>query len=736
MKHTASLLLRAALLAATLVASPVGAQTPTPAARPVRGTVRSPDGAPIVGANVFILETLDGMLTGPDGRFSVAVNLPGSVTLVVKRLAFESVQRVIAPSERDSVTVVLRPGSVLLTPITVQAGAYTAGEERGATLTPLEVVTTPGTAADINRTIQTLPGVQSVDEGTALFVRGGDYTETKIFLNEAPLLNPLQLLSPSGTFVGTVDPFLLDGIFFSSGGFSARYGDALSAVAGLRTRGQAQRNTGTLGAGLAAFSADLGMKASPTLSIRAAANRFDLQPFLDVNGSPRQFNPAPHGRDLSGSIIWNYREGAELKLFAVDQTNIVGVGVDDPAFSGSYNSDVASRHTVLNWRDIFGALSLSMSASESRLDRTEAYGVFRLDGDQIQRQLFAQGEWQATGDAVLRVGGELERLTSAITGSLPKFGPDVRPGARTTLIALDKAGQRTGAFVELDWRAGNHWRIIPGVRADRSTLTNGATIDPRLNIAYRVGDLAVLTGAVGVYHQVPDPLFFDDSVGISSLPSMRATQSVVGFQLGEGDVVLRVEAYHKRYRNLAQQTRDHLAVAGGTGSARGVDLFMKTPPLFGFTGRSTMSFVSARRTDPNTGQLARAPHDVSVSRTWVIERAFASGTRVGAAFRSATGRPFTPVTSAHFDPAQDLYIPQYGAAMSERLPDFRRIDLSFSQYTAFRPGWSGVFYVSLSNALDRENVYAYRYSRDYSERIPVRSIFNRAVYVGASLIHQ
>lgn len=106
------------------------------------------------------------------------------------------------------------------------ASSYTASEERTATLTPLEVVSIPGTAADVNRALQTLPGIQQVDEGTGLFVRGGDAYETKVFPNDAALLNPMDIQSPNGTFMGTVDPFLLDGIVFSSGGFGARYGNA------------------------------------------------------------------------------------------------------------------------------------------------------------------------------------------------------------------------------------------------------------------------------------------------------------------------------------------------------------------------------------------------------------------------------------------------------------------------------------------------------------------------------
>src|SRR5688572_8348285 len=183
----------------------------------LRGVVRSTLG-PILGANVFVLETLDGTLTDSTGAFVIQASAPLPLTLHIKRIGFTPFERVL--TDTASITVLLVRAAPMLAPITVQAGAYTAGEERGATLTPLEVVTTPGTSADVNRAIQLLPGVQAVDDGTALFVRGGDFTETKAFLNEAPLLNPVQLLTPSGTFVGTVDPFQLDGIFFSSGGRS------------------------------------------------------------------------------------------------------------------------------------------------------------------------------------------------------------------------------------------------------------------------------------------------------------------------------------------------------------------------------------------------------------------------------------------------------------------------------------------------------------------------------------
>jgi hypothetical protein len=159
----------------------------------------------------------------------------------------------------------------------------------------------------VNRAIQTLPGVQPVDEGTGLFVRGGDFTETRVLLNDAALLNPPQLLTPTGTFVGTVDPFQLDGIFFSSGGFGARYGNALSAVAALRSLGRAERAGGSVGAGLVGPSAAGALPLGRRASVRVSGNYFDVAPIYRLNGAPRRFDPAPHGHAAGASLAYAYR---------------------------------------------------------------------------------------------------------------------------------------------------------------------------------------------------------------------------------------------------------------------------------------------------------------------------------------------------------------------------------------------------------------------------------------------
>ena len=714
---------------ATLLASSAAAQADSVA---LRGTVRGSDGSAIEGANIFLLETLEGALTDSAGQFALRSTHRGPATLVVRRIGYRSGQLPVSLPRPELVAITLSPDAATLAPITVQAGRYTAGDDRGATLTSLEVVTTPGAAANVNRAIQSLPGAQTVDEGTALFVRGGDYTETRVLLDGAVLMNSTQLRTPTGTFTGTVDPFLLDGIFFSSGGFSARYGNALSSIVDLRTQGRPEQSSATVSAGLAALSGSISIALPQATGIRAAANRLDLGPFFRLNDSPRRYDPPPTGHDVSASATWKYRPTAEIKLFAIDQRNRLGVGVDEASFGGLYDVAVESDLAALTWRDALGTISSWVSLSTSHVDEREQFGAFRLGTRLRSTQLSALAEWPAFPSLTVRTGGEVERIRSAFDGSIPERGHDVAPDARTTVFESDGSGTRDGLFAEAEWRARPALLVTLGARTDRWSLTDQRTADPRLSLAWNVGAGATLTAAWGVYHQVPDPMLLDAEFGDASLPAMRATQSILGVNLERERLTAHVELYEKQYDDLALLTRDNEVVGSGTGRSRGADVWLKWSAPLGVSARVAYSLVDADRTDATSGMVTRAAFDVTHSITALLEKRWPAFITTSAAYRHATGRPFTPVASATFDPQRSAWVPTYGAPMSERLPSFHRLDLSASILRRIGPVQSVVFY-SLSNVLDRENVHTYRYSPDYSQRIPVRSLFNRSHYFGFAL---
>ena len=72
----------------------------------------------------------------------------------------------------------------------------------------------------------------------------------------------------------------------------------------------------------------------------------------------------------------------------------------------------------------------------------------------------------------------------------------------------------------------------------------------------------------------------------------RASPSPRSRATDDGDHLIRVEAYGKRYESLAGRTRDAVTRGGGTGVAMGLDLFIKEElGLLGLTGRLAYSFI-------------------------------------------------------------------------------------------------------------------------------------------------
>ena len=272
--------------------------------RQLHSHVHDRDDVPIAGAFVIVKETLDGAQTDSAGGFSVPVPTHKPATLIIRVNDTPQFEIPVAAVDELPDPIVLRGvrtgPTVNLNQLVVTAGSYPVGSIPGVpvVLTPIEVVTTPGATADLYRTLQTLPGVQPVDEGNALYVRGGDARETRALINGAIFPSPAQLESPTGTFAGRVNPFLTDKIYFSSGGFDARYGNSLSGVVDLDTQGRPESMSGAVDFGFGKVSMGGATPLGSTFGVRGAYAHEDLQPYFDINGANRRYDPAPCG-DIS-----------------------------------------------------------------------------------------------------------------------------------------------------------------------------------------------------------------------------------------------------------------------------------------------------------------------------------------------------------------------------------------------------------------------------------------------------
>jgi len=710
--------------------------TPRPAAI-VRGVTLS-RGLPVAGVNVFDVETLEGSVTNESGRFTIAVGDSTRTTmhLVAKAIGYTAFDTtiILAKLSTDSLVIRLSQLSALM-PISVMAGRYTATAARTSTLTPIEVANTPGSNADISGAIKTLPGVQNVDEGSGLFVRGGDFTETRMFVDGAPLFSAYQFEAPTGSVAGTINPFLTSAITFASGGFGAEWGNALSGVVDLRTQGRPAQRFTNINASILGITLSKGVAFPHGLGVSITAGATDLRAMLALNGNPRAFSPAPHGQTYSGLAAWEYRRTGVVKIFALLQKNAFGAPVQDPASLSTFASDRTSDVVVASWSDSIAKWRPFASVSTSGFNRDESKGAYDLSSNIRSFQARFLSKFVFTDRVQATTGFEVERLSADFRGTFPANQYNPVAGAPTITSGLKAAAPRTALHASIDTRPTSSTELILGIRRTNSGFAVASTVDPRLSFAWMPRGQLTFTWSWGVYHQSVDPAFLDRlTSGAPTLPEQRATMAIAGTQWGEGVQQLRVEGWTKQYHNLVGLTRSYATVAGLSGKARGADLFARTVAPLGTTARFTWSLSDSRRDDANTKWDAPAAFDVTSSMTVILQKEWKSGWGGGVAVKRATGRPFTDVASATFDANRNIYVPVYGDPFAQRLPVFNRTDITVSKQLPLGANRFASTYMGINNLLNQINTFSYTWSQNYTERLPVRSTVSRTFFVGANLV--
>ncbi len=178
----------------------------------------------------------------------------------------------------------------------------------------MDIVTTAGSAGNIIAALQTLPGTQNVGEDGRLFVRGGEANETQTFVDGIRVAQPYGASAQNLPTRGRFSPFLFSGISFSTGGYSAEYGEALSSVLLLNTQDEPDQNKTEISlmtVGLGLGNTQKWKKSS--LSVNAAY--INLAPYQAIIKQNVDWN-SPY-QSLSGETVYRYNfNNGILKLYA------------------------------------------------------------------------------------------------------------------------------------------------------------------------------------------------------------------------------------------------------------------------------------------------------------------------------------------------------------------------------------------------------------------------------------
>lgn len=716
----------------------------------VHGHVTDETGASVPYANVIVRGTIVGTASDDRGTYRFSTTLKGTQTLEVSALGYRDVSRTIDLDAGDtlSVDIDLRSEIVQMDGATVSASSYSIGAEQSVSLSTLDVVTTPGTSADIFRAVQTFPGVASADGGSSFFVRGGDVQETVTLLDQATVAHPYRYESPTTSTFGTVPPFLVDGVNFSTGGFSAKYGNALSGVLAMDSKGMPEQERYYTNLSMAATS--VGVDApivEDKLGVRFSGNQSFTGILFRLNGVTNEFSETPRSNDANLSLIYNYSDTGQLKLFNYRSASSMGVQVQSPGAAQTYRTTSTNWLHNLQWTDTFGDWDLSTSLSMNRFESRQTFGALDLrPGDDIYK-LRSDLTYALAPGVDIHTGGEVQRTVSVFEGTLPQ---QAAGGSDTTFDERFPV-TRSGAYAEVESNLLFRLKGRAGVRTDYHSASGALTADPRLSLRYLLTENTDAYASWGLFHQFAAPSNYNTTTGNPDLEPQRAQHYIAGMMHDRGAVLTRVEAYYKPYSNLVLGDPDGSAANeltnGGDGWSRGVDVFVKYGEFLKTRvyGRASYSYLQSNRRQirqQGGGEVivenGPSPFDITHNLSAVVNvtliNDLAGGVvSTGVTVRSATGRPHTPIVRG--EPAQggSYYTPVEGPIGSDRLPAFQRVDTQLNYYVPFGDDHSVVFYASVNNALGRANVLGYEYDSTFSERTAQEATLQRSLYFGINL---
>lgn len=680
----------------------------------ISGSIRDNKKNALPGANIFLKDTYDGTTSDVDGNYTFTTTETGKQIFTVSFVGYENYADTITITPGTmTINVELKELFNELNAVVITAGAFEASDERKNTiLKPLDIVTTAGAEGDIYGALETLPGASKVGNDDGLYVRGGSDYETKTIIDGMSVNNPYFSTVPDVPSRGRFQPFMFKGTVFSTGGYSAEYGQALSSAVILNTEDMPEFSA----SGLSLAPIFIGgfhtqkFKNEKT-ALGGGINYTNLALFDNVY-EPTTFDWIESVESFDGSLFFRQKTSKTgiIKLYAQKESSNFALRAndidslpltDDIELGNDYNYVNASYRELLT--DKWGMqLGVSYSSNSDKI-LADGFDISRFD-ENAQTKLTFNNE--ITEKINIHYGAEYQHLIYNQTAGDLEF---------------DVTENYAAAFVESDIFITNDLAGRIGLRAENSEILGEVNLAPRVSLAYKTGKNGQVSFAYGDFYQTPQPTYLYN-ITADPLTYEKATHFIGNYQYVTNDRTFRIEGYYKKYDDLVTQEATDIPFVNnydnaGFGYARGIDLFFRDKKSIKYADYwISYSFLDTKRKfldypEEVTPTFA-AQHILSLVYKHYIP---GINTQISGTYRFISGWPY--------------YNPNNPKFLGDVSPQLHNLSLSASYLTSLWGNFTVIF-LSWDNAPQFDQIYGYQYSADGTVRIENQAPIKSTVFFG------
>lgn len=656
----------------------------------ISGKITDIKGKAVSGANIFLEGTYDGDSSDENGNFSFKTSLEGKQVLLVTFLNFETFRQEINSDDFKNKILRLKESVNTLDAVVISAGMMESGDKaRVAVLKPLDIVTTAGATGDIVGALLTLPGTQTVGEDGRLFVRGGEADEAQTYVDGLRVAQPYGATTNNLPTRGRFSPFLFSGIAFSTGGYSAEYGEALSSVLLLNTIEEPTENR----TDISLMSVGLGLSKTnkwEKSSVSFNASYTNLAPYQLLVPQAVDWNK-PY-ESISGETVYRYKfNSGTLKTYVAFDASNFDLNQKNINYAEKINVNIKNNNLYVNssYKGYFG--------SNYQLTTGFSYGYSQnkigLNSDDIKNAEHAS-------HLKLKIGKKISERVQLSAGAdyfMTKFDEDFTPNLESTFSSGYNNGI-AGIYTEADVFFSKNFALKAGIRGSYADLFEETNISPRISLAYKVSANSQFSFAYGDFVQSPrqDYLKYSDQ-----FQSEKTTHYILNYQYNKTGKTFRAEAYFKDYRDLVKYDTpvsqfDSQFNNNGNGFAKGLDLFWRdNTSIKNLEYWISYSYIDTERDFKNYPKQVTpsfvADHSLSiVTKYWINDWR----SQVGFTHSFNSGRPYNNPNETDF--------------MNGKTKAYNNLSFNW----AYLISQQKILYVSVSNVLGTDNIFGYDYANN------------------------
>ncbi len=665
----------------------------------LKGKITDKKGNAIIGANVYVKNSYYGTTTNTIGNFSFEFEKTNADTLVVNYIGYNSYEKSLNNiSDKRNIYVKLSESVNNINAVIISAGAFEASDvKKSATMTSLDIVTTASGEADLYGAFNTMPGTQKVGEEGGLFVRGGDGYEAKTYMDGMLVQKPYSASMPNIPSRSRFSPFLFGGTVFSTGGYSAEFGQALSSVLILDTKGIADKDLTEitlLSVGANASHTIAGKKTSVTLS----ADYQNLTPYYNLMKQEVDWRKAPES--YGGNVIFRQKTGKNGLI----KSYISGSLSENSLAYPNYEEGTEQLINLKNKNAYGNTVYTDMLSQKMKIKFGVAYN-FNLDDIDLNNDNISTKEnaiqsvlnfkYFHNDNLAVKFGTEIYNFN---------YYQDYFNAGLSKTFNSNFENTIYSSFAEAEVRLTSKFVARIGGRFEHSSISKETNVSPRVSLALKTSTYSQFSLAYGSFFQTAQNDFLKFN---NDLKSEKATHYIANWQYAVRNRIFRAEAYFKDYNNLVKyavlNSPDKNSYNNlGKGYAKGIDIYWQDKQTFKKSFyRISYSYSDAKRNYLNYKETASpiysSKHNTSVVYNQWIDKL---STYIGLTYSYSSGRPY--------------YNPNNASFLSDRTQGNHDLSFNASYLTEFW-GASAIVHLSVSNVLGFDKVYGYRYDNQPNE---------------------